>query len=100
VTLVDPAFAGVDGPISTLFGYDRVAHAVLIRTSAASIPTHATIVGADARLEIDRAFSTPTAFTLVPRYLRAGLHESPVMQLDESVSIMGAMDTILSQSGL
>jgi hypothetical protein len=71
VTLVDPAFTGVDGPISTLFGYDRVAHTVLIRTSAASSPTRATIVGADARLEIDPAFSTPTAFTLVPRCLRA-----------------------------
>jgi predicted dehydrogenase len=125
VTLVDPAFTGVDGQTSMLFGYDRGAHAVLTCTSAASSPTRAAIVGTDARIEIDPAFYTPTTFTLVPRRgaptrfdqphqgrglrheadevarcLRAGLLESPVMPLDESVSIMETMDTVLAQSGL
>jgi len=125
VTLVDPAFTGVDGQTSMLFGYDRGAHAVLTCTSAASSPTRAAIVGTDARIEIDPAFYTPTTFTLVPRRgaptrfdqphqgrglrheadevarcLRAGLLESPVMPLDESVSIMETMDAVLAQSGL
>jgi predicted dehydrogenase len=117
--LIDPAFTGVDGQTSMLFGYDSGAQAVLTCTSLAKSPTRAAIVGTEARIEIDGDFYSPTSFTLitrsgertrydephrgrglwhqadeVARCLREGLLESPLMPLDESISIMQTMDTV------
>jgi predicted dehydrogenase len=122
VTMIDPAFTGVDGQTSMLFGYAGGAQAVLTCTSAARTPTRAAIVGTDARIEIDGDFYTPTSFTLisrdgastrfaqshrgrglwheadeVARCLRDGLLESPLMPLDETISIMETMDAVLAQ---
>jgi predicted dehydrogenase len=121
--LIDPAFTGVDGQTSMLFGYSSGAHAVLTCTLAAKSLTRAAIVGTDARIEVDGDFYAPTSFTLisrtgqrtrfdsshegrglwheadeVARCLREGLLESPLMPLDESVSIMQTMDAVLAQS--
>jgi predicted dehydrogenase len=123
VTLIDPAFTGVDGQTSMLFGYASGAQAVLTCTSSAKSPTRGAIVGTDARIEIDGDFYAPTPFTLisrtgeqtyfdsqheghglwyeaeaVARYLREGLLESPLMPLDESISIMQTMDAVLAQA--
>jgi predicted dehydrogenase len=123
VTLIDPAFTGVDGQTSMLFGYASGAQAVLTCTSAAKSPTRAAIVGTDARIEIDGDFYTPSTFTLIPlvgepyrfaqphpgrglwheadevaRCLSEGLLESPLMPLDETISIMETMDTVLAQA--
>jgi predicted dehydrogenase len=123
VTMIDPAFTGVDGQTSMLFGYASGAQAILTCTSAARGPTRAAIVGTDARIEIDGDFYTPTSFTLIPRLgkpsrfaqphsgrglwheadevarcLRDGLLESPLMPLDESISIMETMDAVLAQA--
>jgi predicted dehydrogenase len=120
-TMVDPAFSGVDGQTSMLFGYAHGAQAVLTCTSAARSPTRAAIVGTEARLEIEGPFYTPTSFTLMPRggtpstfaeaypgrglwheadevarCLHEGLLESPLMPLDETVSIMKTMDAVLA----
>jgi predicted dehydrogenase len=120
VTLIDPAFTGVDGQTSMLFGYASGAQAVLTCTLSAKSPTRAAIVGTDARIEIDGEFYAPTSFTLisrtgertdfeappegrglwhqadeVARCLREGLLESPLMPLDESISIMQTMDAVL-----
>ena len=122
VSLIDPAFTGVDGQTSMLFGYASGAQAVLTCTSSAKSPTRGAIVGTDARIEIDGDFYAPTSFTLisrrgeqtyfdsqheghglwyeaeaVARCLREGLPESPLMPLDESVSIMQTMDAVLAQ---
>jgi predicted dehydrogenase len=122
VTMIDPAFTGVDGQTSMLFGYANGAQALLTCTSAARTPTRAAIVGTDARIEIDGDFYTPTSFALiqrdgtpsrfaqphrgrglrheadeVARCLRDGLLESPLMPLDESISIMETMDAVLAQ---
>jgi predicted dehydrogenase len=122
VTMIDPAFTGVDGQTSMLFGYATGAQAILTCTSAAKSPTRAAIVGTDARIEIDGDFYAPTSFTLIPlvgepyrfaqphpgrglwheadevaRCLREGLLESPLMPLDESISIMETMDTVLAE---
>jgi predicted dehydrogenase len=122
VSLIEPAFTGVDGQTSMLFGYASGAQAVLTCTSSAKSPTRGAIVGADARIEIDGDFYAPTSFTLitrtgertyfdsqpegrglwheaeaVARYLHEGLLESPLMPLDESVSIMQTMDAVLAQ---
>lgn len=121
-TMIDPTFTGVDGQTSMLFGYTNGAQAVLTCTSGAKSPTRAAIVGADARIEIDGDFYTPTSFTVIPRVgtpthfaqphrgrglwheadevsrcLREGLLESPLMTLDESVAIMETMDAVLAQ---
>jgi predicted dehydrogenase len=123
LALIDPAFTGVDGQTSMLFGYPGGAHAVLTCTSAAKSPTSASIVGTDARIEVDGAFYAPTTFTLisrdgertrfdrpheghgirheadeVARCIHAGLLESPLMPLDETVSIMQTMDAVLAQA--
>jgi predicted dehydrogenase len=123
VTMVDPAFTGVDGQTSMLFGYASGAQAVLTCTSAARSPTRAAIVGTDARIEIDGDFYAPTTFTVirrdgkasrfaqphrgrglrheadeVARCLQDGLLESPLMPLDETISIMETMDAVLAQA--
>jgi predicted dehydrogenase len=123
VTLVDPAFTGVDGQTSMLFGYASGAQAVLTCTLFAKSPTRAAIVGTEARIEIDDAFYSPTSFTLisrtgerthfeephegrglrhqadeVARCLHVGLLESPLMPLDETISIMQTMDAVLAQA--
>ncbi|HEX3839254.1 MAG TPA: Gfo/Idh/MocA family oxidoreductase [Acidimicrobiales bacterium] len=120
-SMIAPSFTGVDGQTSMLFGYRNGAQAVLTCTSAATTATQATIIGTDGRIDIDEGFYTPVGFTLVPRdatatrfdyphhgrglrhqadevarCLRAGLPESPVMPLAESVSIMETLDTVLA----
>jgi len=123
VALIEPAFTGVDGQTSMLFGYDSGAQAVLSCTLSAKSSTRAAIVGTEARIEIDGDFYTPTSFTLitrsgertrydephqgrglwhqadeVARCLREGLLESPLMPLDESISIMQTLDAVLAQA--
>jgi predicted dehydrogenase len=120
VSMVDPAFTGVDAQTSMLFGYSSGAQGVLSCTLSAKSPTRAAIVGTDARIEIDGRFYAPTSFSLisrtgerthfdepheghglwhqadeVARCLSEGLLESPLMPLDESVSIMQTMDEVL-----
>jgi predicted dehydrogenase len=124
VAIIDPAFTGVDAQTSMLFGYESLAQAVLTCTLRAKSPTRASIVGTEARIEIDGDFYAPTAVTLVPRQgeptrvasthegrglrhqadevarrLVAGELESPLMPLDESISIMQTMDSVLGQAG-
>lgn len=123
LAMVDPAFTGVDGQTSMLFGHPGGAQAVLTCTSSAASPTRAAIVGTEGRIEIDHGFYAPTSFTLIPRKgtpvrfdqphlgrglyheadevarcLEAGSLESSVMPLDESVSIMATMDVVLAQT--
>lgn len=121
--LTDPAFTGVDAQTSMLFGYESGAQAVLTCTLRAKSPTRASIVGTEARIEIDGDFYAPAAVTLIPREgeptrvpsshqgrglrhqadevarcLAAGDRESPLMGLDESISIMRTMDAVLAQA--
>jgi predicted dehydrogenase len=123
VSLIEPAFTGVDGQTSMVFGYASGAQAVLTCTNSAKSPTRAAIVGTDARIEVDGDFYAPSSFTFisrtgertrfdephegrglwhqaeeVARCLREGLLESPVMPLDESVSIMQTIDTVFAQA--
>jgi predicted dehydrogenase len=123
VTLIEPAFTGVDGQTSMLFGYRSGAQAVLSCTLFAQSPTQAAIVGTDARIEIEGVFYAPTSFELisragdrtvfetedegvglwyeaeeVARCLHEGLLESPLLPLDESIEIMRTMDAVLAQA--
>lgn len=121
----DPAFTGVDAQTSVILRDDAGRHAVLTTTLAAATPNGAAISGTEARLEIEPTFYRPTSFSIVGRdgdrervevphvgnglrhqaaevgrCLRAGLTESPILTLDETVSIMGTMDEIRRQIGL
>jgi predicted dehydrogenase len=123
VSMIDPAFTGVDGQTSMLFGYDSGAQAVLTCTLRAKSPTRAAIVGTDARIEVESDFYAPATVTLIPgkgdpvfvesrhegrglrhqadevaRRLAAGDVESPLMPLDETISIMETMDMVLAQA--
>ncbi|MGA7835864.1 MAG: Gfo/Idh/MocA family oxidoreductase, partial [Acidimicrobiales bacterium] len=119
--MIEPAFTGVDGTTSMIFGYDRGAQALLTCTSLARSSTRASIVGTDARLDVEGDFYAPTSFSLttrathlserfeittrgrglhyqateVARCLRSGLTESTAMPLHETISIMETIDQVL-----
>lgn len=117
--MATPAFTGVDAQMSMLFGYKSGAQAVLSCTLSAVSPTTAAIVGTEARIEVEGPFYAPASFTLiqrdgertrheyadegrglrhqadeVARLLAEGAIESPLMPLDETVSIMATMDEV------
>lgn len=119
--LVEPCFTGVDGQVSMLFGYEGGAQAVLTCTSSARTATRASVVGTEARIEVDGDFYAPTTFRVisrggevsthehrdagrglhheaseVARCLAAGERESPRMPLDESIQIIETMEGVLS----
>jgi predicted dehydrogenase len=121
----DPAETGVDAQTSIILRYQGGAHAVLTTTLGARTPTSASVTGTQARIEIDPVWYQPTSFAVrtssgtaqrfeeprigqglryqaveVGRCLRAGEVESPIMPLDETVSIMATMDEIRRQIGL
>ncbi len=122
----DPAFTGVDAQTSVILQYQGGAHAVLTTTSYALTGNAGAINGTEARLELAGAFYRPTTFRVigrdgavlesyetpvhgnglrfqaaeVGRCLRAGLTESPLLTLDETLSIMRTMDDIRGQIGL
>jgi predicted dehydrogenase len=123
VTMIDLAPTGVDRQVSMIFGYDNGAQAYLNTTTDAKTPTTATISGTKARIEIDGDFYAPSAFSVitqagearrfefatqgrglhfeaseVARCIRSGLLESPLMPLDETVSIMKTMEAVLASS--
>ena len=120
---ITPAFTGVDGQTSMLFGYPSGAQAVLTCTLFAKSPTTAAIVGTEARIEIAGDFYAPSSFRLidraggvtrfdpphvgnglhyeadeVARCLREGLLESPLMPLEETVAIMETMDAVVANA--
>jgi predicted dehydrogenase len=122
-TMIELAPTGVDRLVSMIFGYDSGAQAYLNTTTDAKTPTTATISGSKARIEIDGSFYAPSAFSLitragatrrfefptlgrglhfeaseVARCLHGGLLESPLMPLDESISIMRTMEAVLASS--
>jgi predicted dehydrogenase len=120
------AFTGVDGQTSIILEYPNGAQALLNTTNLAATPNRALIVGTQARIEIDRTFYTPTSFKVInnrdeiigglskkyqghglreqavefARCFRAGLKESPILPLDETLSIMRTMTEIANQIGL
>ena len=120
------AFTGVDATTSMIFQYGSGAHAVLTTTLLAASGNPAAIYGTAARIEIDGWFYTPTAFRVIARdgtelerfdepyegrglrgeaaevgrCLRAGLLESPLLPLEETYTIMQAMDEVRRQTGL
>ena len=63
----DRAFTGVDATTSAILQYEDGAHSVVTTSLEVAGPNRATIVGTDARIEIDAVFYAPTTFTLIGR---------------------------------
>ena len=121
----DPAFTGVDAQTSALLQHPGGAHAVVTTTLQAQTVNRAAITGTLGSIDIDPIFYAPSSVTLrirgqepehrdfphdghglrheaaeVGRCLRAGLRESPVLPLAETLSIMGVLDEVRRQIGL
>ncbi len=121
-----PAFTGVDKTTSMLLRYPSGAQAVLTCSLAARSNNPAVIYGTEARLEIDGWFYAPGGLRVVSRdeeelerfdgsvegrgmqyeaaeaarCLAEGLTQSPLLPLEETMSIMATMDEIRRQIGL
>jgi predicted dehydrogenase len=119
----DPAFTGVDAQTTVVFQYEGGQQAIATGNTYARTPKVAAINGTEARIEIAGPFLRPTTFRVihrdgailetfdewhegmglrheaaeVARCLREGLQESPIMPLDETLSIMKTVDAIRSR---
>jgi predicted dehydrogenase len=119
------AFTGVDSQTEIILGYPGGARAVLATSIEAQMGNRAAIVGRDARLEIDGTWYRPTSITVtarsgeaerydhpdvgnglrheadeVARCVRAGLLETPVLPLEETLQVMATMDEVRRTIGL
>ena len=119
------AVTGVDSQTAVVLQYQRGEVAVLFTTLETATARRACISGTDACIEIEREFFAPARFRVIDRTgaqelydlahvgrglrhqaaevgrcLRAGLAESAVMPLAETVTIMESMDEIRRQIGL
>ena len=121
----DPTFTGVDAQTSMVFQYPTGAQAILTTTLRAATPCRAVITGTLGWIEIDRTFYAPTPYRVIlragatieypnnyvgrglreeaiefARCVRAGLSESPVLPLHETLAVMESMDEIRKQINL
>jgi predicted dehydrogenase len=117
---------GVDEQESISFGYESGAVASITGSFRATPNNTAVVAGEKGRIEVSRRFWEPTQITCFPlngepevfdfpehgttgyqyeaiavgEALRASKIESPVMPLDETLTIMETMDTLRAQWGL
>ena len=118
---------GVDEATSMVFGYENGSTAALTTCCSVSGNNTATVMGTLGRIEIDKTFYQPTSFTVydnnsevlfnserpvmqttgreyqaleAERCIAAGLIESPIMTVTESVALMEIMDEVRRQIGL
>lgn len=121
----ESALTGVDAQTSMIFQYQTGAQAILTTTLRAATPCRAVITGTLGWIEIDRTFYAPTTYRVslreggtiehpnnyvghglreeaieFARCVRAGLSESPVLPMHESLAIMESMDEIRKQINL
>jgi predicted dehydrogenase len=115
---------GVDDNTGMLFGYDSGALATLTCSMVADTPHVAAVCGTKGRVEIARRFLRPDTLVLhrnetsetmtvpyqglgyvheaveVQRCLSAGLTESPLMPLDDTLAVMRTLDRVRAQIGV
>ena len=116
---------GVDAQTAALLTYGKGRQAVLSASLEAPLPNRLVIAGFDGSIEIDDRWHQPASLKLtesdgkstiydyhgegnglrhqaeeVARCLRAGELESPILPLDETLSVMATMDAIRSQIDL
>jgi predicted dehydrogenase len=116
----------VDETTSMIFEYEGGAQASLTACMSAAGPVTAAVVGTFGRIEIDQTFYNQTSFRVynqggeviqsysekiagvgrqyqglhLEKCVAAGLKESPVMSISESVEIMKLMDAIRAEIGV
>ncbi|PPF82178.1 oxidoreductase [Subtercola sp. Z020] len=117
---------GVDRQTAIIFEHEGGRQAVLHSALDAAGPVTATVIGTEARVEIDRTWYAPTSFRVIgsdggvleeyasevvgrgmqyqawelERVVAAGERESAILPLSESVAIMGVLDEVRRQIGL
>ncbi|WP_350347422.1 Gfo/Idh/MocA family oxidoreductase [Agromyces sp. G08B096] len=117
---------GADAQIATIFGYDGARVALTVSASDTRGPNTASIIGTEARIDIDPIWYTPTTFRVVShdgsvleeyrsevtgrgmhyqaeaveRLVAAGTLGGDVLPIAETVAIMGTLDAIREQIGL
>jgi predicted dehydrogenase len=114
----------VDDNTGMLFGYDNGALATLTCSMVADTPHVAAICGTEGRVEVARRFLRPDTLVLhqgetgvamtvpyqglgyvheaveVQRCLAAGLTESPLVPLDDTLAVMRTLDRVRAQIGV
>jgi predicted dehydrogenase len=117
---------GVDDEVATIFTHASGALSTSLSASHSAGPNRASIVGTDARIDLDPVWYTPTSFRLVApdgavleayesriegrgmqfqalaaeRYVESGRNDSDILPLEETVAIMGTLDEVRRQIGL
>jgi predicted dehydrogenase len=124
------AVTGVDAQTSLLLGYPSGAHALITTVLDAKTPNTASITGAKGRIDLPQVWGGTSPLILtefgadgephraqtldftiegkglrlqaaeVARCVRAGLTQSPVIPLDETLAVMRTMDTARACFGL
>ncbi|MCS5735505.1 Gfo/Idh/MocA family protein [Herbiconiux daphne] len=122
-TLTD---TGVDRQTALIFEHAGGRQAVLHSALDTAGPVTASVIGTEARIDIERVWYAPTSFTVtsntdevlerfeqpvnsrgmqfqafeLERVIRAGETESPLLPVAESVAIMGVLDEVRAQIGV
>ncbi|GAA1967490.1 Gfo/Idh/MocA family oxidoreductase [Microbacterium deminutum] len=117
---------GADTEVATIFTHASGAVSTTLSASHAAGPNTAHVIGTDARIDIDAVWYSPTTFRLVrpdgsvvetyesriegrgmqyqalaaERYVAEGTNDSDILPIDETVAIMGTLDTVRSLIGL
>lgn len=123
-SLANMGSTGVDEEAAMILGYEGGQMALLSTAIRLNTPQIATVVGTDGKVVVDGPWWKPGAITIsakgqeeriafpvigggfqyeamhVAECLRSGKKESPIMPLDETLSIMKTMDELRNQFGL
>ncbi|MET0297083.1 MAG: Gfo/Idh/MocA family oxidoreductase [Microbacterium sp.] len=117
---------GADSEVATIFTYDSGAIATTLSAAHSAGPNAATVIGTEARIDIDRVWYNQSSFRVTTpdgtvletydveiegrgmqyqalaaeRYIAAGLSDSDVLPIDEVVAIMDSLDTVRDIIGL
>lgn len=118
--------ADSDAEVATMFVHAGGAMSTTVSSSRAAGATSAQIVGAEARIEIDRVWYSPTSFRVITpdekvaeeytsevegrgmqfqalaaeRLVADGAISSDILPIDETVAIMGVLDEVRRQIGV
>jgi predicted dehydrogenase len=116
----------IDESVAAIFEYSGGRQAVVHSSLRVNGPIRAFVLGDKGRIELDKPFYEHSSFTIydmddqvlfryegniegrgmqyqaleVERCIRAGLRQSPIMSLDETIEVMEVMDQIRQQTGI
>jgi predicted dehydrogenase len=117
---------GADSEVATVFSHASGALSTTLSAAHAAGPNTAHVIGTEARIDIDHVWYCPTSFRLVAadgavveefhssvagrgmqyqalaaeRYVAEGANDSDILPIDETVAIMGTLDTVRTLIGL